>query len=136
MKKAILILAMASSMLTSCMSSLPKPHCTVSCLDYSRLTSKGIFVTESNSVSFEYKAIGSILVTSVGGWTKENVKKKDYDGAKIEYKKDSYVGPNVEEAFDALAGKLEKMDANGIINLKIISMSSNTIQISGMAIKR
>ena len=46
----------------------PAPYAFAGIFDYSPLTSKGVFVTESNSVSFDYETIGSLYAISDGGW--------------------------------------------------------------------
>ena len=61
-------------MLTSCATSAisyPEPYGFSTFLDYSPLTNKGIYVTESNSVSFDYKILGSVSATEVSGWVKK-----------------------------------------------------------------
>lgn len=67
MKKALLLFFCAI-ILSSCAIYLPAPKSIIGMVDYSGLINRGIFVTESNSVSFEYEPVGSIYVEEVGGW--------------------------------------------------------------------
>lgn len=108
-------------------------------IDYSMLTQQGYFVTESNSVSFNYEAIGSIYAEEVGGWVPKNGKPKSMDPKEKYYinsnQKHIYQEPNLQNAYANIANKLKAEGANGIINLKI-SKYSNKIIITGMAIKK
>ena len=61
----ILIVILATSCATV---KLPQPYSYSNYIDYSAFTEQGIFVTESNSVSFDYQQLGSISVVEVGGW--------------------------------------------------------------------
>lgn len=87
------------------------------------------YVTESNSVNFDYTAIGSIVATEKGGWVNGKAKR-----------------PATEDALKNIIKELERMGANGIINLNIIpsvQMSDDlmskvfvsVITVKGMAIK-
>ena len=91
-------------------------------IDYSEFTKKGIFVTESNSVNFEYQPVGSVLSLSVG--EVRNL---------LPYK------VNINQTFQEMADELIKMNANGLINLRITSIPSNDliarVSVTGMAIR-
>lgn len=149
MKKVILLI-FAIGLFTSCVTpQLSEPYGFSSFLDYSPLTEKGIYVTESNSVSFDYKTIGSISVTEVHGWVKKGKEKKK--SKKTVYGRDDdmyvrqernqnagknvYVAPSLEVAMDRMANTLNEVGANGIINLKVRSEADRII-ISGMAIHK
>lgn len=72
--KKVLLFVFAIGLLTSCATSAisyPEPYGFSTFLDYSPLTNKGIYVTESNSVSFDYKILGSVSATEVSGWVKK-----------------------------------------------------------------
>ncbi len=114
--------------LNSC-ATLPIPESRVGVIDYMPLIKAGVFVTESNSVNFDYTAIGSIIATEKGGWINGNLKR-----------------PDAQNALKNIIKELERMGANGIINLNIISsveMSDDplykafipVITVKGMAIK-
>lgn len=107
----------------------PKPESRIGVIDYTPLIKAGIFVTESNSVNFDYTAVGSIIATEKGGWV---------DG--------EYQRPSTENALKNIIKELESMGANGLINLSIsssVEMSEDlmskvyvaVITVKGMAIK-
>jgi uncharacterized protein YbjQ (UPF0145 family) len=136
-------------MFTSCATYLPAPKSFVGVIDYSVLTSKGLFVTESNSVNFDYRAIGSVIAEEIGGWIPKNsaqssvnVNDEYYVGSST---KKVYKNPDVQVAFDNIAEQLSSIGANGIINLKITTSSEmdlvskfsvDKITVSGMAIRK
>jgi hypothetical protein len=149
MKKYFIALSLIA-MLTGCVTTkLPEPYSYSSIIDYSALTEQGYFVTESNSVSFEYQGIGSVFATSVGGWTKKTTTKKrtDHDSGMYYSATEStttkyyYVHPDINEAFNKLSRKLKELNADGIINLRFEFYgngqdSQSKIAVTGMAIKR
>lgn len=109
--------------------SLPEPESRIGVIDYTPLIKAGIYVTESNSVNFDYTAVGSIVATEKGGWINGRVKR-----------------PETQDALKNIIKELKRMGANGIINLNIISsvemsdaLMSKTfvsaITVKGMAIK-
>lgn len=109
--------------------SLPQPESRIGVIDYTPLIKAGIFVTESNSVNFDYTAVGSIIATEKGGWINGKSKR-----------------PSTEDALKNIIKELERMGANGIINLNIsasVEMSDDlmskvfisVITVKGMAIK-
>ena len=83
-------------------------------------------MTESNSVNFEYTAVGSIMAVEKGGWIN-----------------DTYQNPSAQKAFSSISKELNRIGANGIINLSISSSVEMTelktyvsvITVKGMAIK-
>ena len=80
----------------------PAPYAFAGIFDYSPLTSKGVFVTESNSVSFDYETIGSLYAISDGGWINK-----------------TYVEPSLDALYNEVLKQLAAYNANGIVNLKI-----------------
>lgn len=143
--KKISFIVLAAMLMASCSSvKLPAPYSVVDFIDYSLLTSKGIFATESNSVSFDYEPLGSVMVVEYGGWgrmeRKNSVRDDTYSGVSG---KNVYIEPALSDAFDDLASKLQELGANGIINFQITyktrdlaSYVPGSIVLSGMAIKR
>lgn len=105
------------------------PKTNSSMLDYSQLTSKGVFVTESNSVSFDYETVGSIMVITTDGYI-NNV----------------YNSPSYTALCNETLNLLAQKKANGIVNLKIEHRSQkregtlyeieHSIVLTGMAIKK
>mgnify|MGYP005878621111 CR=1 FL=1 len=158
--KKLLVLIFALLSLVACTTvKLPIPVSSSGFIDYLPLTSRGIYVTESNSVSFDYEAIGSIYVTENGGWVrtskdkniKEEKRKKHLnveddsyytpENSEISSGKSTYISPDVVIAMENMAQELKKTGANGIINLKIEYtregvLNIEKITISGMAIKK
>nr|DAY04099.1 MAG TPA: Selenium binding protein [Caudoviricetes sp.] len=148
--KKVLLSILFVGLLTSCVTpKLPEPYGTSTILDYSPLTSKGFYVTESNSVSFDYQAIASVSATEVAGWVKKGKKQVISDGTlrknvdelyvNMESKPSSgkyiRVSPDINAAMDRMVGILRTVGANGIINLNI-QWESSRIIISGMAIRK
>nr|DAO98116.1 MAG TPA: Putative heavy-metal-binding protein [Caudoviricetes sp.] len=149
MKKVLSILA-GMFLFASCATYQPTPKSFVSMIDYSAFTQQGIYVTESNSVNFDYEAIGSICAEELGGWISK--KSSEYSDPKEEYylgssfSKKIYVKPDIQEAFKKLMDKLSQSGANGLINMRIEftkeldivgkQVTVDKIIVSGMAIKR
>ena len=145
--KKILMICFLAVMLASCQTYLPSPVYIPGGVDYSALTDRGIFVTESNSVSFDYEPIGSVYVNAYGGWVRKDGKPREDDSKEDYYilgssSKKVYQLPSYEECFIRLAEKLNEMGANGIINLKfnwsksVFDQTIDNLYISGMAIKK
>jgi hypothetical protein len=148
--KKLVFLILVVGLFTACVTpKMPEPYGFSSFLDYSPLTDKGIFVTESNSVSFDYKTLGSVSATEVAGWVKKgkepktirNLDKNREDDMYIGTDKNQYTGrnvyvaANVDMAMERIISTLQEIGANGIINLKVQG-DSHQITISGMAIKK
>lgn len=114
-----------SILISSCVT-LPMPKSELGVIDYTPMVKEGIYVTESNSVNFEYTAVGSIMAVEKGGWIN-----------------DTYQKPSAQKAFSSISKELNRIGANGIINLSISSSVEMTelktyvsvITVKGMAIK-
>lgn len=92
-------------------------------IDYSRFTKNGIFVTESNSVNFDYEPLGSVVSTSRGPSASALVSMK----------------VDMDKAFSDIGKKLKEIDADGLINLKITNYADKYFYfttVTGMAIRR
>lgn len=126
MKKLLLFLFAVT--LASC-STLQYKATTYS-IDYAKYTELGFFITESNSVSFEY-----IPVASVGSKIESGYTSADRDSGKNQL---TYA--TGEDALAYLVAQSQKLGANAIIGLKIVDVSINAaipaFTASGMAIKR
>ena len=148
MKKALFLLV-SMFIFASCATYQPAPKSFISMIDYSTFTKQGIYVTESNSVNFDYEAIGSICVEELGGWVSK--KKSEYSDPKEQYyigsgmRNKVYIQPDIQEAFKKLMDKLSQSGANGLINMRIeftteldltSKLTIDKIIVSGMAIKR
>lgn len=91
--------------------------------DYSAFTNRGIFVTESNSVNFDYEPLGSVISITQSALSSFSIKE--------------YI--DVDKAFNEIATKIEDKGANGLINMKISYLEAGRTSIkmvvSGMAIR-
>ena len=121
-------------------------------VDYSEYAEKGFFITESNSVSFEYVAIGSVYAEMNSGHKvlgyKEEIVTSFGDNYKVtETTIGDWIDVTVNDAIEALYGKVIGEGGDGIIGLKTGSIpaeydksgkiiSPRKIWASGMAIKR
>ena len=117
-------------------------------IDYSKYSNKDFFITESNSVSFNYTPIASVINTQSSGYEHlvkngEVQYKNSYNGVKTPRTTKKFVYATIEDTLDDLYNNAIKMGANGIINLKIVSEYANSktpiligYSASGMAIKK
>lgn len=133
MKKLLPLFALVL-LITSCTTTIP-PYSGYLFLDYSPLTSSGIFVSESNSVNFEYTPLGSILVTARGGG-----KISHYGSPSDASAIGKFNSIDFKDVAELLKYELLRNGANGIINLKIVYLPKDNTQgsgytITGMAIK-
>lgn len=90
----------------------------INTLDYRPLTDNGLFVTEANSVSFEYKAIGSLYAEETSSIV---------DGRAMV--------PRIENIYNNILHEAKKLGANGIINMSVTPLERSVV-IKGMFIKR
>lgn len=117
---------------------------------YQRYSDAGFFITESNTVSFDYVPVGSVVVRQTAGVMSDteiisqNVpEKRGYDELYGELEKkrhsNSWKLPSDYTALDAVYKVAKEQNADGIINLKITMPEVNNadiIELSGMLIKR
>lgn len=150
MKKIFFLLSLVLG-LSSCSPKLPHYLLSYS-IDYSSLTKSGYYVTESNSVNFDYEAKGSIIVVARAGWgEKEKTHYKEYDPEQDYYlganqnKKRNYIRYTWNDLFGKAKQQLNSLNANGIINLKINVVTKydslfkvyyDEMILTGMAIKK
>lgn len=147
-KAYLLTIIMVAFMLTSC---APKVLYTksVGFVDYSAYQHKGIFLTESNSVNFEYEAIGSVTAVVYSGNVvlsqTQYIDKNDTYGDNTTVKtKKGWKVASPEDALEAAVAQVTSKGGDGLINIKItpsteIDASKTTrsgFLITGMAIKR
>jgi len=140
MKKVFLLAVMAMS-LFSCTTFAP--YKTVSyTTDFTKYSSKNFFMSEANSVSFEYTPIGTIASYSISGSTKDESVVNEGNPYTFD-EKTRYKHGNVADALQELYETAIKKGANGVINIKVdyfypdktVSIESGYV-ISGMMIKR
>ena len=120
MKKYLLLMLIAIG-LASCVTVEQVTHTNI--IDYSRFTKNGIFVTESNTVNFDYEPLGSVVATSRGPVASYLVA----------------MTVDMDKAFSDIGKKLKEINADGLINLKITNYADKYYYfttVSGMAIRR
>ncbi|WP_289862893.1 hypothetical protein [uncultured Duncaniella sp.] len=120
-------------------------------LDYQEAGQGKVFITEANSVSFEYEPLGSILIVEYPGFVKvtapsgevSNEKKKLFaaDLYNNKYSNLRYDNASTQSAINYAVEKVLALGGDGIINLRFSSYfdksaQKQVVQISGMVIKR
>lgn len=149
MKKLLSLCLVA--LITSCSTYKVMYQASSVCIDYSTYSEKGFFITESNSVSFDYIPLGSLFVEISSGYEKRLEKNKKYldiDGhekSKSEISVGNWINATSKIALDSLYNKSLSLKANGIINLQAkflpatyynnIMVTGDKIIVTGMAIK-
>lgn len=143
--RKILLIILTVFILSSCASipDIRKPYIRSNgVVDYSEYTSRNFFITESNSVSFDYDPIGSVVAFVESGWevlnrtTKTITSKDDVYGtaSKEKIKYGDYVYAELNDAIEELYQVCKEMGADGVINFSY-SSSDGEYVVSGMAIK-
>lgn len=153
MKKTVLFLLALLPLMFSCSVKTPYRQ-GYSIIDYSIYTNKGFFITESNSVSFGYEAMGSVYAVVESGYEVIGSKQVREIGddiysskpkLKTKLKYGDYIEATPEQALDLIYKKALDIDANGIINLNIKQLTQyiegygyiiRGYIVEGMAIKR
>lgn len=148
MKHFLWMVALLMLGLSSCKSSYPY-YQSVGYLDYSQFAKEGIYLTEANSVSFDYEPLGSVSATLRSGYKEgERVSKFQYtDMMGQSHKTEKYskwTHPTCDDALRLVAECAKEQGANGVINLKTQTYTtllsggkeSITIVATGMAIKK
>lgn len=118
-------------------------------LDYSAYTQQGFFLTELESVPFDYDALGSITVTEFSGKDAayvdpNNSKVADELYEKVERSKvaNDWRFASAQTAIGVIVDKARKAGGNGLVALKtttIVDPKTNNVKsvtVSGMVIKR
>ena len=155
MKKTVLLMLALLPLLFSCSTIEKFPYVQeASIIDYSQYEDKDFFITEANSVSFEYEAVGSVSAKVESGFEVIGGKKVRAIGDDIYQKQmatktkvsyGDFVAATPGQALELLYQKAVEHHANGIINLKISPITQYTQAYgnvitgyfaTGMAIKR
>lgn len=136
MKKIILICIVAlATAFTSC-ETAEKFSQGCSVIDYSAFP--GMFLTESNSVNFEYQPIASLYAHELTGQykvVKKKVQTDDIYNDEYEVTEGHMRYANPQSALAYAAQKAREMGGNGIINLRIVKIDRG-YSVTGMVIKR
>lgn len=146
MKKSIIICSIitALSLLTSC--SVPKTMYEeyAGFLDYSAYMNEGIFLTESNSVNFEYEPLGSVSALVYSGehvvsLTKQTEENEIYGKRTTTKSKTEWKRALPKDALEIAVSQAVSKGANGLINIKVEPADTQTrsgFLVTGMAIRR
>jgi len=119
--KKIMLFAVISVLFSSCVV-VSKYRLTAYVFDYSKYNEKNFFITESNSVNFNYKPIGSISVTTVSGSIE-----RDPEKVYLYYDPSTYKEAKLEDAFKKLYEVAIEKGANGVINVQTTFTGEFTI---------
>lgn len=139
MKKVLLSL-MFLAVMSSCSTVKYKTYSSM--VDFRPYMEKGFFITQSNSVSFDYEPIGCIQAVAVSGQDKNksvDKQKKDYGDGLLTQGRFHEVSIN--DAIEELYNQCLKNNANGVLDLKmdIIVNQAGIVEkaiVTGMAIKK
>lgn len=140
---------------TSCVTS--KGFKETAIVDYSSYYDEGFFISESNSVNFDYKPVGSVFTVVKGNYLVEREYNRNRSGNSSVIDVRSNKSPrqksnrnswksyatqdyNIYDALDEVVMECKKKGADGIINIKILFTNDKKYgdgyEITGMAIKR
>lgn len=140
-------------MATSLSSCMPKLSQKAYLVDYRTASQNGkVFISESNSVNFEYEPIGSLIViekpgavdkkkvsfTAAGDSSTDPIYGEEKNIIK-KYLNQTYQSASIQSALNFAADQAIQLGGDGIINLKmeiLIMNKEEVAQISGMVIKR
>lgn len=139
MKKFIPIIVLALSM-SSC---LPNFYQSIKSVSFQDASQNGaIFLSESNSVNFDYTSIASIMVEESSGKVKNKSTEKNKgeiygnEGAgKFFFGRQDWRNSSCQSALNFAVDKCVQMGGDGIINIEIIS-NPTKVFVTGMVIKR
>lgn len=118
MKKLLLLTLLLP--LASCSTLTLQQSTYTNVVDYSEFAKEGIFVTESNSVNFEYTPLATVNSVTTGPYANYSAHSIDMD-----------------KVFAQMSDKLRQLKANGLINFRITNLPStglHTISVTGMAV--
>ena len=98
-------------------------------LDYSEYSKNGFFITESNSVSFDYTPLATVVVTMQRRVDEEWVY---VNGTMCR----SENRPTAAKVLNKAVEEAKQLGANALINLKLEPLNTTGIMLTGMAIKK
>ena len=151
MKRLLIALTLFSMLAMGCS---PAGIYSLTAVDYNRFSEDGFFISESNSVNFEYEPISSVMAAVTSGYVREEIIAENTPNKK--YKDDVYGSTNTKGKMrhvkatpdyvtDILVEEAKAKNANGIINFKfepireyskLLGWQIVGYSASGMAIKR
>lgn len=150
---SIIAVAMAVALLTGC---VPKTYHEIYFTDYSSYADHGFFITESSTVPFDYKPIGSLYLIEHSGAVElkdykeikeeNNIRKSkpsDYDDIysdpyKVGKKKYKWKYADAYSAMNAAVDFAKERGGDGIMNIriKVDEKNKGIFHVSGMIFKR
>ena len=103
-----------------------------------------VFLTESPSVSLEYDAVGSIVVSEYSGTVTSEQIKEQYDElygkVTTKVKKGEWIEVNPQSMILSVAKAVKELGGDGLINMEIEPITNGLsvvgYRITGMVIKR
>lgn len=149
-KLSFLIAVIATFVMTACSVKIPYRY-SMSYIDYNTVSQQyGVFITESNSVGFDYQPIGSISLMERSGNEVKNGKSEASDGVYgnsliTTVKYGDWIDASIDELLKIACQKAIEQGGNGIINLKVEYLPSTVVnkvvyaegyRVTGMIIKR
>lgn len=104
-------------------------------IDYKEYADVGFYITESNSVSFEYTPISSLVANVKSGYVNQ-ISSRINSKVKITTSEQNsgYIMASAEVVLEELYQEAIKLGANGIINLKIVASEVDGVSDKGLAI--
>ena len=149
MRKLLFIIFSVCLFISSCSVKIPYRY-SMDYIDYNTVSQKhGIFITEANSVGFEYEPVGSINLMERSGYEVKYIENNYSDGiygaVKNKKKYGDWINASVDELLKLACQKALECGGNGIINLKFEYLPSVVVdkevypegyRITGMIIKR
>ena len=149
-KLTFLIAVIATFVMTACSVKIPYRY-SMSYIDYNTVSQQyGVFITESNSVGFDYQPIGSISLMERSGNEVKSSESEAKDGVYSKsfittVKYGDWIDASIDELLKIACQKAIEQGGNGIINMKIEYLPSTVVnnvvysegyRITGMIIKR
>lgn len=147
MKKSLFLIGIMAAFLTSC---APKMQYVASStyINYQAYAEQGMYITESNSVSFDYTPLGSVSAIVFPGYVKatrpSQYKYEDLNGnQQLTEDYNKWQPADVSDAIALAVEKAKQQGGNGIINFKVQPTSETdgkTIRhgylVTGMVIRK
>ncbi len=146
------LFAVTTLFITSCTTPTKTSYRDSFVIDYSRYLKQGFYITESNSVSFDYEPVGSVVTILKGLQNSKQVEVyNEYSETDAQYSAKNNRVPKTKiktvnnnytiyDAIDEFTSKCKEVNANGVINFQIKYTYDVTYgsgyEISGMAIKK
>lgn len=150
LKSFLLMLPVLSLQSCSPTVSLPQAKEFITVLDYTKYNGQGFFITESNSVNFDYDPIATIYISMYEGASEKSPNSSgwyvDKDGYSRKHKYQDWNLPSASEILEKAVEAAKKKGADAIINFNLSTTSYypystsdfrlSGLAVTGMAVKR